>query len=292
MALTRWFGRDSSLSPAVRIGLAVGLLGIIVLNALLVANQISIILAGYPGADLVDYQMAAKRVWEGGLYATDGVYNFRYSPVAAYLFALLAVTTPLVWRTLHVAAAMAMPTWPMRLLLLASWPFAFDLQLGNVMTFVLLAAAWALRGNRFGALLFIVLSLLFPRPLMLPIAAWLLWRQPWLRSPAVALFAVHAGLVIASGWGGAWVGRLLSSTDEIGSAFNIGPTAVVGLWWLLLGIPLGAWLLWRGRVGLAGLAMSPYLLPYYLMVALLDLPSSRSVRLVAGAQHLGVPTTK
>ena len=67
--------------------LGVGLLVVVVLNALLVANQISIILAGYPGADLVDYQLAAKRVWEGGLYATDGVYHFRYSPVAAYLFA-------------------------------------------------------------------------------------------------------------------------------------------------------------------------------------------------------------
>ena len=67
-----------------------------------------------------------------------------------------------------------------------------------------------------------------------------------------------------------------SSTDEVGSAFNVGPTALIGLWWLLLGVPLGAWLFWRGRVGLAGLAISPYLLPYYLMMALLDIPSGRS----------------
>ena len=275
MALSRWFGRESGLALPARAVLAIGLLAIIVLNALLVANQISIILAGYPGADLVDYQTAAKRVWEGGLYASDGGYNFRYSPVAAYLFAPLGLITPLAWRALHLLAAVAMPTWPMRLLLLASWPFAFDLQLGNVMTFVLLAAACALRGSRVGAIAFIVCCLLFPRPLMLPMAAWLLWRQPWLRWPAVTLFAVHAALVVVSGWGGAWVGRLLSSTDEIGSAFNIGPTALIGPWWLLLGIPLGAWLFWRGRVGLAGLAISPYLLPYYLMVALLDLRSSR-----------------
>ena len=187
MALTRWFGRDSGLGLPVRIALAVALLAVITLNALLVANQISIILAGYPGADLVDYQTAAKRVWDGALYATDGGYNFRYSPVAAYLFAPLVLVTPLLWRALHVIAALAMPTWPMRLLLLASWPFAFDLQLGNVMTFVLLAAAWALRGNRIGALAFIACCLLFPRPFMLPIAVWLLWKQPWLRWPAVAL---------------------------------------------------------------------------------------------------------
>jgi uncharacterized membrane protein len=271
----RWFGCESRLPLPARIALAAGLLVLVVLNALLVANQFSIILAGYPGADFVDYQLAAKRVWAGGLYAGDGEFPFRYSPVAAYLFAPLGLMAPAVWRGLHVVAALALPTWPMRLLLLASWPFAFDLQLGNVMTFVLLAAAWALRGNRIGALVFLAFLLLFPRPLMLPIAAWLLWRQPWLRLPFLAMFVVHAALVLASGLGDAWIGRLLSSTDQIGSAFNIGPSTVIGLWWLLLGIPLGAWLFWRGRAGLAGLAISPYLLPYYLMVALLDLPSSR-----------------
>jgi hypothetical protein len=272
---TRWFGRKSGLALPAQVAIAVGLLIVLVLNALLVANQLSIILAGYPGADFVDYQMAAKRVWEGGLYATDGGYNFRYSPVAAYLFAPLGLIAPTVWRAFHVVAAFALPTWPMRLLLLASWPFAFDLQLGNVMTFVLLAAGWALRGNRIGGLVLLAFCLLFPRPLMVPIALWLLWRQPWLRWPFVWMFVVHAGLVVVSGWGAEWIGRLLASTDEIGSAFNIGPTAVVGLWWLAIGIPVGTWLLRRGRVGLAGLAISPYLLPYYLMVALLDLPSSR-----------------
>jgi hypothetical protein len=275
LALSRWFGRESALPLPVRVVLGAGLLGIIVLNALLVANQLSIILAGYPGADLVDYQTAARRVWEGALYASDGGYNFRYSPVAAYLFAPLPLVTPLIWRALHLLAAVATPTWPMRLLLLASWPFAFDLQLGNVMTFVLLAAAWALRGSRIGAIAFILCCLLFPRPLMLPLAVWLLVRQPWLRWPTLALFVGHAAVVVASGWGGAWIGRLVSSTDEIGSAFNIGASALIGPWWLLLGIPLGAWLLWRGRVGLSGLAVSPYVLPYYLMVALLDLPSGR-----------------
>jgi hypothetical protein len=273
--LKRWFGRDSSLSRPLQLAIAVAIVAVVVLNALLVANQLSIILAGYPGADFVDYQLAAKRVWEGDLYAGGGAYVFRYSPGAAYLFTPLVLLSPLVWRSLHVLAALALPTWPMRLLLLVSWPFAFDLQLGNVMTFVLLAAAWAVRGSRVGAVVFIGFCLLFPRPLMLPIAAWLLWKQPWLRWPAVGLFAVHAVLVIVSGQGGAWIGRLLSSTGEIGSAFNVGPSALVGPWWLLLGIPLGAWLFWRGRAGLAGLAISPYLLPYYLMVALLDLPSSR-----------------
>ena len=272
---TRWFGRDSALSLPTRIVIGVGLVVVVVGNALLVANQFSIMLAGYPGADLAVYQEAARRIWEGGLYANDSSYLFRYSPVAAYLFAPLGLITPWTWRALHVAGALALPTWPMRLLLLASWPFAFDLQLGNVMTFVLLAAAWGLRGNRIGALVFLGSSLLFPRPFMLPIGAWLLWRQAWLRWPFLGMFVVHAALVVATGLGGAWLTQLFASTREVGSVFNVGPTAVVGFWWLLIGIPLGAWFFWRGRVGLAGLAISPYLLPYYLMVALLDLPSSR-----------------
>jgi len=275
--VSRWFGRDSGLSLPARIAIGVGLVVVVVGNALLVANQLSIMLAGYPGADLLVYQEAGRRVWEGGLYVSDATYLYRYSPVAAYLFAPLGLVTPLAWRALHVAGALTLPTWPMRLLL-ASWPFAFDLQLGNVMTFVLLAAAWAMRGNRIGGLLFLASCLLFPRPFMLPIGAWLLWRQPWLRWPFFAIFVVHATLVLATGLGSAWLTQLLASTEMVGSIFNVGPTAVVGLWWLLIGIPLGAWFFWRGRVGLAGLAISPYVLPYYLMVALLDLPSSRARR--------------
>jgi hypothetical protein len=268
-------GRDSSLSLQARIVIGVGLVIVVVGNALLVANQFSIMLAGYPGADLLVYQEAARRVGEGGLYANDSSYVFRYSPIAAYLFIPLGLVTPLIWRALHVAGALALPTWPMRILLLASWPLAFDLQLGNVMTFVLVAGAWALRRNRLAALIFFAFCLLFPRPFMLPIAAWLLWRQAWLRWPFVILFGLHAALVLATGLGGAWLHQLFGSTEMVESVFNVGPTAVVGLWWLLMGLPLGAWLFWRGRVGLAGLAVSPYLLPYYLMVALLDLPSSR-----------------
>lgn len=284
MALTRWFGRESGLSLPARVAMGIGLVVLIVGNALLVANQLSIILAGYPGADLIVYQEAGRRVWEGALYVNDATYLYRYSPVAAYLFTPLGLMTPLAWRALHVAGALALPTWPMRLLVLASWPFAFDLQLGNVMTFVLLAAAWGMRGNRIGALIFLACCLLFPRPFMLPIGAWLLWRQPWLRWPFVAMFVVHAVLVLATGLGGAWLTQLFASTEMVGSIFNVGPTAVIGLWWLLIGIPLGAWFFWRGRVGLAGLAISPYVLPYYLMVALLDLPQERRGRSASGVQ--------
>jgi hypothetical protein len=171
----------------------------------------------------------------------------------------------LAWRLVHIVAALAMPSWTMRLLLLASWPFWFDVSLGNVLTFVVLAAAWALRGNRIAGMAFLALTLLIPRPLMFPVAAWLLWRQPGLRVPAVVMAVVIGGLTLATGLTGEWIGVLAGSTSEIEWMFNVGPSRWLGAWWLVAGVPLAAWLAWKGRVGLASLAVSPYLLPYYLM---------------------------
>jgi hypothetical protein len=278
--LASWFGRESGVAPIARLAIGAVLLAILVLNALLIANQVSIMLAGYPGADFRAYQAASERVWTGGLYVHEGDYNFRYSPVAAYLFTALRPVDAAVWRLLHVVAALALPTWPMRVLVLASWPFFFDVQLGNLLTFILLVGAYALRGNRLATLTFLALTLLAPRPLVLPLAGWLLWRQPGVRWPFVAMFTVHAGLVLLSGWGDEWISKLLASTDEIESAFNVGPTALIGPWWFLVGIPFGAWLFWRGWVGLAGLAVTPYVLPYYLMLALLRAKDDSTMRAV------------
>lgn len=48
--------------------------------------------------------------------------------------------------------------------------------------------------------------------------------------------------------------------------------------WVPIGLALGAWLTWKGRLGLASLAVSPYVLPYYLVMALLELvPQDRKV---------------
>ena len=41
---------------------------------------------------------------------------------------------------------------------------------------------------------------------------------------------------------------------------------------MVIGLPLAAWLTWKGRLGLASLAASPYWLPYYLLMLLLELP--------------------
>ena len=244
-------------------------------NIYLVGRSISIILSGSPVVDWHHFVEAGRRFHEGGLYDTAFDYGFRYSPVLAIGFGLVAPIGELAWRLLHIGAALALPNWPMRLVTLASWPFWFDVEAGNVLVFVLLAAAWALRGNCVGIAAFLVMALLMPRPLMLPIVVWLLWKQPEWRLPFAGLFALHAAAVLATGWGAEWIGILAESTGEIGSVLNLAPSRFIGLVWLIVALPIAAWLTLRGRVGWASLLAAPYWLPYYLMMPILELDRRR-----------------
>lgn len=63
--------------------------------------------------------------------------------------------------------------------------------------------------------------------------------------------------------------------DYLSVEHNFSPTRLIGVVWLLIGVPLAAWLTWKGRVGIAGLAMTPYLLPPYLLMLLWDLMTPR-----------------
>jgi len=105
---------------------------------------------------------------------------------------------------------------------------------------------------------------------MIPIVLWLLWQHPRWRLPFLVVFAIHLGLVLLTGLGNEWIGAILL-LDPIMQTwiFNVGPSRIIGVWWLVIGIPLAAWSLTRGRVGWAGLLASPYLNPYYLLFALL-----------------------
>jgi hypothetical protein len=214
------------------------------------------------------------RIMRDGVIAaqpyTDTLY--RWSPL---LLGPLTVITALpfaAWVLLHVAAALALPTWPMRVVVLASWPFWQGTSNGNVMAFVLLAAAWALRGNRFAQLAFLAIALLIPRPLMLPVLVWLLWRTPALRLPFLAMLAAVVGLTLAVDprWV-TWLPKLAESGGDIASSYNVGPSRLIGAWWIPIGFVLATWLTLRGWVGTASVAISPYILPYYLLMAALDL---------------------
>jgi hypothetical protein len=217
---------------------------------------------------------AGQRIWDGSpdLYEVNELYSFRHSPVFALVMPAVAWIGTFGVRLVTLAAALAMPTWPTRVLAIASWPFAMDAQHGALIMPMVLAGAWALRGSRIGGLAFVVFTLLSPRPLMVPVAAYLVWRQPWLRLPAAALLVVNAAIVLASGYADDWISMLLTvGTDGIGTPLNLSPSRFIGRLWIPIGVLVAAWLTLRGRVGLAALAISPYLLPHYLLFALLDL---------------------
>jgi hypothetical protein len=119
---------------------------------------------------------------------------------------------------------------------------------------------------------------------MLPVAAWLLWKRPEWRLPFVAAFAAHAGAVFAMGWSADWLRALLAAGGDVAIPSNVGPSRFVGIIpWLCIGLPLAIWLTIKGRVGFASLAASPYWLPYYLLMPLLEIlrlpgPKDRLIR--------------
>ena len=256
---------------------AVGAGVLAAVNLYLAARSIGLITAGAPAVDWDHYVEASRRINGGDLYAVTNDYAFLYSPLLAYLFGPISWLGTDGWRLLHIVAALAMPNWPMRLLAIASWPFWYDVEAGNILVFVVLAAAWALRGSRVATGALLLLTVLVPRPLMLPLAAWLLWQRPEWRVPFVAAFGMHLAAVLITGRGGEWLGAMLAASGDVGIPSNIAPSRFIGtLPWMAVGLPLAAWLTWKGRLGLASLAASPYWLPYYLLMLLLELPTRRA----------------
>lgn len=264
--------------------LVVGLVAAV--NVYLALRSVGVILEATPAVDWEQYVEAGRRVFAGGeLYAVTDTYAYHYAPVLAWAFAPLAVLGTFGWRLLHVVAILALPTWPMRIAGLLSWPFWYDVEAGNVLAFVVLAAAWALRGNRVAAAAYLLLLMLVPRPLMVPVAAWLLWKQPELRIPFAGAFAIHAMVVIGTGWAADWAAALIAAGGDVANPSNVGPSRFIGtVPWLIIGLPLSAWLTIRGRLGLASLAASPYWLPYYLLVLLLELRAFSPMRRLRGAE--------
>lgn len=264
----------------------VGLALLATLNVMLLTLTDWTMLRGGAGADWTIFGEAGQRAIRGGaLYASEDNYAFRYSPLLAYLFELIAPIGPLAWRALHVVAALSLgwrSPW-LAFAVLVSWPFWFDVEAGNLMIFVLVLSVWALAGRSWAIGGYLLLTLLAPRPLMLPLAALLLLTKPEWRLRFVGLFIVHSILVLATGWGPAWIGALVGSSTEIGSMLNYGPSRLIGVAWVPIGLVLAAVLTWRRRLGLASLAASPYWLPYYFLMLFLEAPSTRPT--VSGAEQ-------
>lgn len=211
------------------------------------------------------------RLWEAvaaseNPYRTGAGVPFIWSPVMVPVMSAVVAIGYWPWLALHVASVFLIRSPLLIGLVLVSWAFWFDTAQGNTVTFSLVAGMLALRGSRWGAVAYLALFLLMPRPLMAPLAVWLLWRDRSLWLPFGALLGAHAVAVLASGLASEWIGAMLAYR---------GPAEGIGVP-LLLGLPLAAWLTWRGRVGWAGLAISPYLLPQYLVWPLLDQRCTRT----------------
>ena len=222
-----------------------------------------------PGPHNRDWQLF---LWlrENPPYAMGPYGPFRYSPVAASLFNAVTFVGYLPWFAVHITALWLLRFSPLLLVMtLMSWGWWLDTMMGNAFTFVFIAGMLALRGSNGWALVYIALLCLMPRPVQLPLAIWLLWKMPAVRWPALAIFAVHSGLALLSGELGAWI-RVVLSTPSDPLGYNLSPTALIGTAWLVAGIPLAVWLTAKGRTGLAGLALSPYILPMYALVLLWD----------------------
>jgi uncharacterized membrane protein len=225
----------------------------------------------YAPADWIAMQRWAEQAGTAQIYAFEAALRLVWSPLASFALIPIAALGLTIWRLLHLAAALALPSWRLRLLLLASWPFWYDVGAGNVLTFVLVAAVWALRGSRLATLALFAFAMLIPRPLMVPVICWILWKRPETRISFVAIAAANGVLLALSGLGPIWVDVLLGAKQEGESAiYNVAPSRLIGDWWLLIALPVAVWLLSRGSLGLAALAMSPYWWGYYLVMPLVD----------------------
>ena len=257
------------------------------LAAVLFAFQLVIAARAFWGTVLVGDGIDHLVLTEGGRriaagldpYQTDvfGV-GFRWHPLTAWFFHVIAPLGIWTWRAANLASLLLLRDPRLILLALLSWPLWDAIYSGTVTPIVVVVGFLALQGSRPASLGYLVLCALIPRPWMAPLALWLVWKRPTLRLPAVGIGVASVLSAFALGWGAEWAGQLVASAGEMANAHNQGPTRLLGWWWYVIGLPLAGWAFWRGRLGIAGLAISPYLFIHYYLALLWELRGSRPMR--------------
>jgi len=260
-ARARWLARWSLIGAAVILAVVANVIGLA-----------TIVIDHRRAFDFENYVEAARRFPLGTMYEWQYPYGYHYAPQLAPVLGALAGGGILIWRLAHVAALALLPSRRLALLLIVSYPFWADVNTGNLMVFVLLAAAWAYRGNGPATAIYLVMCVLIPRPIMLPLLAWILWQRPGWRWPFVGMVALAVLTALPTGYLGDWINSFQASgAKDIANDFNLSPSRFIGPLWVIAGIPLAIWLTARGRLGWASMAVSPYLLPYWVQMLGLEL---------------------
>jgi hypothetical protein len=227
--------------------------------------------------DWIIFAELPRHLENGTLFSGDPLYVWAWTPAAAWIMATVFV--PLgysFWLGLHVVSVAFLREWKLMALTLLSVPFWVDTVMGHMMVFVMVSGVMALRGSRAGAVVFIALTVLAPRPLQVPLLIWLLWQRPSTRVPFLLIGAAVVAHAVASGTAADWLMTAAGFTaGHDTNAGNLGPTRLFGMGWLIIGIPLSGWLTWKGHVGLAGIALSPYVLLQYWLVYLWEFAPKR-----------------
>jgi hypothetical protein len=239
--------------------------------------------------DWDNYVEAARRYPLGTLYDWQHPYAYHYAPQLAPVLGVITSAGLVAWQAAHFVALALLPSRRLALLLLVSFPFWADVVNGNLMVFVLLAATWAYRGNGLAMAVYLGLCVLIPRPIILPLGAWLLWRRPESRWPLVGILVIVALTALGTGYLPEWIGSLQASgVQEISNDFNLSPSHLIGPAWVVIGLPLAIWLTRRGRLGWASMAISPYLLPYWVQMLGLELVRPQELPGIAPSSATGL----
>jgi hypothetical protein len=135
----------------------------------------------------------------------------------------------------------------------------------------LLLGGWAFTGRRWAQLGYIALACLAPKPIFLPFLLWVVVANPAIRRPAAAIVLANAALIVLSGYSEAWLVAMSQRGGELANPINLSPSSAIGALWLPAAAVLAIVLFRRRLFGLAGLVLSPYWLPYYFLMPLLDL---------------------
>lgn len=180
---------------------------------------------------------------------------------------MAVVAVPALWALLHLTVlALPRDAW-FALLMLCSWGFWNDVAGANTFTFSVVAGLMAWRGSRPAAIVYIALLMLMPRPVQVPLALLLLWRDRSLLVPSAILVVTHS--VVVAPYLADWIAAMVEYGRT--TPHDLGPRHFLGYAWVPIALVIAGWLVWKRRPGWAGLFASAYWLPQYFLMPLVEL---------------------